>query len=251
MRTTFPSATKPNIRYSIYESDSDNKGYNWAGSSYIISRYLAYWDTMGDGEVQHSQDVCPNTNWENMWDFVISLLPHASKAEGEIAGNLLSMFVPYTLPSAEQMDFARKQVYDPEKWVYANFEDCKRSTSDSKRHDKRWTQLESYMDGSLRSVRLILAHNVSDYKFIEPLASVFLDIHIANHFGESHYAVARGIEKENKRSTIFNGSSEEQLISFCHYIEVLGKMLITKKDVQRYAGMAERLSTRIQETAVA
>jgi hypothetical protein len=251
MRMTFPSVTKPNIRYSFYENDSDNKGYNWAGSSYIISRYLAYWDTLGDGETQHSQDCCPSTNWDNMWDFVISVLPHASKAEGEIADNLLRTFVPYTLPSAEQMDFCRKQVYDPEKWVYANFEECKRSTHESKRHDKRWTQLDSCMDGSIRSVRLILSNHVANYKHMEPLASVFLDIHIANHFGESHYSVSRQIEKGNKRTTIFAGSTEEQLTSFCWYVEVIGKMMQARKDLQRFADIASREAVKAREVAAA
>lgn len=253
MRYTFPSLANPSCRWSIYESDGDNKGYNWTGSGRFISRYISTWDTMNDGEVQHSPDHCPSATWDYLWDFVTSVLPHAHKVEGKILDNLCSVFVPYNLPKPELLDFcATKAVYDTEKYnVYINFSEMKRSTSDSKRYDKRWVQPESYMDGSPKGVRSALSCHVDGYKYNDPIAAQYLTLVIYSHFNISHYGVAREIEKDGKRSTIFNGSTEEQLENWFFYVETIAKMLLAKRTVERMTEMNMRSFEKLTKAVAA
>ncbi len=49
--------------------------------------------------------------------------------------------------------------YDENKTTYYHLHDCKKSTSESKRHDKRWEKVCEFHDGSLKSILHLLSAN--------------------------------------------------------------------------------------------
>lgn len=138
---TFPSLARPNMRYRLYESYDASPAHNWLRDS-GISSHVSQFDTMGDGETQHAPEaVVPKTQ---MLDFlrsffaIIHLLP-----EGELPKCIVRAFC-YKSISAETMAFVWSLKYNENKTVYVNLSDNKKSTSESKRHDKRWFELKRF-----------------------------------------------------------------------------------------------------------
>ncbi len=249
MRFTFPSIAEPKLRYAIFESERDNKGYSWTSSSAVISGCLAIYDTLGDGETQHSQEYCPTNHFDRMTDFVHSLLPHVKRLDGEVLDNTHRMFIPYDLPKPAVMDFIRlKAVYDPDKYgVYVNVSECRKSTVESKRHDKRWIELTSTWDGSIDSVRRGL-YEADMNRFVLPLQSITLDLHIAKHFDQYAWSVAHRYYKLGS-SSIFSGATEESIEQFVACVETLGYYLASRVECKRLEASIDRMAQRTLQNA--
>lgn len=163
MNFVFASVRKPNVRYKIWDKYDSNPAYDWTRSCNVLDRNLSTYDTLGDGEVQHSPDYCPNKSWEVLRDVIDSMivaLPNL--ADRALPEGMVNMFRCHAAENIrchpEQVALARKVVYDENKTRYYNIEDFKLSTSDSKRHDKRWERVDSDLDGTEASMVRLLAN---------------------------------------------------------------------------------------------
>lgn len=244
---TFRSVYHPNIRFRIYDREDNNRSYRWSSTSCSISRTLCYFDTLGDGEVQHTSEMCPSNGFEMMRDVVISIMPHLALLDDEnILQNAHRIFIPYRMPSAELLEFIDKKCkYDESKTVYVNLDDCKASTADSKAHDKRWVKVSSYwVDeswskkfGRIRSVM----HEMSEYKFLDPIQSIFLDIEIARHFSESACRVAqRYWDNAKEGHTIYRGYDQVEIESFLNRVEACARYLKARVEHDNAKGWLDR-----------
>ena len=143
----FPSIANQNLRYRIYEDSDSNPAYDWRRSSTGINWRVSAFDTMGDGEVQHSPDYMPPK--EETVDFISSLFAALSQIQpGTLPKCLENLFHSNNDPSLEFLEFCWNVKEAPEdsfKYAYVNLRDLKRSMSESKSHDKRWLKLENYL----------------------------------------------------------------------------------------------------------
>lgn len=163
MNFVFASVRNPNVRYKIWDKYDSNPAYDWTRAHNILDRNLSTYDTMGDGEVQHSPDYCPGKNWDTLRDVIDSLvvaLPNL--ADRALPDGMVSMFRCHAAENIrhhpEQVELARKVEYVAGKTRYYNLEDFKLSTSDSKRHDKRWERVDSDLDGTEASMVRLLSN---------------------------------------------------------------------------------------------
>ena len=219
MRYSFPSLDKPNERYSVYELSSDNKGYNY--QSYIISPHLARWDTLGDGEVQHSPDYCPGNDGKMLLDFCRSVMGHLTKMPPEIFSAVASMFDHYVDFKPEWVQFIQKTKYDEKRYhQYANVQEMKKSNSESKQYDKRWIMLDSRWDGKFENVRSIL-YDADIYRSTLPLQSIWIDIQIGKEFGMYPWGVANHYHKQSH--TIFSSLTNDELHDLCERVDLIAK----------------------------
>ena len=143
----FPSVAKPSWRYRLYDSVDDNPAHDYRNSSNSLSSNLSQYDTMGDGEVQHSPDcIVPR---EDFPDVLLSLHLVVDQVEipkpGESVPSWLARFwMHYSGEICDKtIKFALSLNPKPGKPIYYNLSDLKKSTSDLKRHDRRWVQLYS------------------------------------------------------------------------------------------------------------
>lgn len=247
---TFRSVYHPNIRFRIYDREDNNRSYRWSSTSCSISRTLCYFDTLGDGEVQHTSEMCPSNGFEMMRDVVISIMPHLALLEDEnILQNAHRIFIPYRMPSAELLDFIDKKCkYDTEKHttVYVNLDECKASTADSKAHDKRWVKINTYWNDEgvwskkFDRIRSVL-WEMSEYKHLDPIQSVYLDIEIARHFGETASRVAsRYYKHAQESSTIYRGHDEDAIESFINRVEACARYLKARVEHDNAKGWLDR-----------
>ena len=109
MRFTFRSLANPTHRWAVYNTESP--AYSWRDQC-RLSRYVSTYDTMGDGEIQHTGEHCPNNDWRNLSDFVESIIPVVTTVPQEVLSETMQIFVPYRVPTAEQLEFISKLRYD-------------------------------------------------------------------------------------------------------------------------------------------
>jgi hypothetical protein len=147
----FPSLGKSNELGYILHSSTFNYGFGpdsarcvapWAGS------YLTY----GDGMVQHSPDTCCSIDL--MADYLVSLTAFClddrnADALEVMAGHWKSLS-RYSERGKLAIILKARQVRHKEgKPRYVMARDFIVSTSEVKRHDKRWYQIVEWMDGSI------------------------------------------------------------------------------------------------------
>lgn len=245
---TFPSVYNPNLRFKIYASEEQNKSYRWSSSSCALSRTICVYDTLGDNEVQHTAEMIPSNAFPTMRDVVISIMPHLELMNDEVLSNAHRMFIPYRMPSAELLDFIDKKCkYDSEKCttVYVNLDECKTSTSDSKGHDKRWVKVNSYWTDETWSkkfsrIRTVL-FEMSEYKYLDPIQSIILDIEIAKHFGESASNVSnRYLDDALNSCTIYRGFNRDDIESFLNRVESCARYLKARMECDNAKGWLNR-----------
>lgn len=247
MRYSFPSLDKPNERYSVYEMSSDNKGYNY--QSYIISPCLSRWDTMGDGDTQHSPDYCPSNDGKNLLDFCRSVMGHLTKMPPEIFSVVNGMFDHHVDFDPKWIQFIQKTRYDEQRYhQYAQLQDCKKSTAESKQYDKRWMKIDSRWDGSYENVRSIL-YEADIYRHTLPLQSIWLDIQIAREFGMYAWSVAGHYKKQSH--TIFSCLTDEEVEKLCEYTDTIAKYCVSRRETDRLAYCIERQAGQIAKAEVA
>lgn len=248
MRFTFPSLAAPNMRWAVY--DGESPAYRWRDNC-RLSRFVSSFDTMGDGEIQHSGDVCVSNDWRNLSDFVDSIIPVVTTVPPEVMDSLRNVFVPYRLPTREQVEFIGKLRYDDTKYVYVNFEDCKKSTADSKRHDKRWSHLGSHFDGSLQAFASGLAELESG-KYLDPLQSIYRWAKVCEMSDYSNYDVARWFTKANC-GNVYAGVEIDDMSSFIFKVQAVGDYLVRReeliRDEQRFQRFAESYAAKRLEVA--
>ncbi len=158
MRQTFKSLAHFDIGYA-YDSKSDD--YRAA-----IQPHFRVFQTFGDGLTQHSVDS--SVNVDLLADYLLSL------TAAMLVDHDLAKEMQYTLsqrPTEQALRFAATVIYRPGKTRYFSLDQLKISASDSKRHDKRYIEMNEAHDGSPRAMLRVLtpeyAHGFQVYATAE------------------------------------------------------------------------------------
>lgn len=142
----FPSLARPSWRYRLYSNMDDNPSYNWRHSGDSLSYYISQYDTMGDGETQHCADC--RVAREDIGDVVASLRLDLFRLAPVVSGTSVEIsrafdnFWDHSVISDDSLALLlslKPSTY--EKPQYVSFNECKKSSGDSKRHDKRWFEV--------------------------------------------------------------------------------------------------------------
>jgi hypothetical protein len=143
----FKSLARPGIVYVLESERMDYREHHGA-----VGDYWYEFDTYGDGETQHTPLI--NTHQEHMKDWLGSLLQVVAEDPGKCAQ--LSWNWP-SQRSDEEVEFAFTVKHNAadesklSKQQYYSVNECKVSTSESKRNDRRYERVVEWMDGSVAS----------------------------------------------------------------------------------------------------
>lgn len=150
----FASIANPNRMAYQYDDNA------W-GSRATISYHMLQYETYGDGLMQHSPEY-PIAQ-EQLTDYLASL---AAVMKDNVALVEACLYEICRWPSDAEIEFCASVHYKPPKegtWrkpVYYSRQLRKISTSDSKEHDKRYTEVQEWNDGSPEAVYRML---IPDY----------------------------------------------------------------------------------------
>ena len=147
----FASLVRPSYRYRLYSDYAANPAYNWRNTG-SLSDNLSMYDTMGDGETQHTPDCLVQT--ADICDVLGSLAQSLHRIPLDTCGNedgdnkWLRRFWSVERPSDAQIQFVLSLKYNPQKDTYINVNESKKSFSREKSFDKRWQRLENQEEHS-------------------------------------------------------------------------------------------------------
>ena len=117
----------------------------WYDTGLLVWAYGQF-DTYGDGDTKHSHTH--KLGREQFTDFCLSVARH-------ITENPLELVHSYEFGmdkiSRESYQFLLSVKYDESKRKWFSFSLSKVSTSDTKRYDKRWTEVPTWADGAPKS----------------------------------------------------------------------------------------------------
>jgi hypothetical protein len=245
---TFSSIARPNWRYRLYERNDNNPAHNWRQSSYAISDVLSQFDTMGDGETQHSPDVLVQN--EDFCDLLASLVValHRIPVDVEEMPGWLRWFWRSDCASDEQIRFALALKYNPKRSVYYSLRDLKKSFNSDKRHDKRWELLWDY-DGDCpieRAMRIIcvesspcrpngIVSHVAVVLRIATIADKQCDKFIAQQFFKRGPGVFKDMDNDGLRALISN-------------FEVITQFVDALKQLTWLRGYSQRVAAKQAES---
>ena len=148
----FPSLQNPNMRYVV---STERLVEDWRDAHRYLSDYIGQFDTMGDGETAHTPTG--RVLYEQFTDFCASAATHFHNCQhtadelDEMARTLSGEMRSYN-GGADDMRSAANVKYKDGKTRYYEKNTFKVSSSDSKRHDKRWEEVCQYHDGSFASI---------------------------------------------------------------------------------------------------
>lgn len=113
-------------------------------TSNLLSYHSFYFETLGDGRTQHTP-LIPVSSPDIQLDWMLSLAQHLANHPEEYGYPLNSLF-GYGTPSVETAQFLAsiKEPKESDPTVYYSVNERKVSKNESKRHDKRWFQLDSH-----------------------------------------------------------------------------------------------------------
>ncbi len=135
-------------------------GYAVDTSLHIVAtgRPLAYWAvafyTYGDGLTQHSGSWLVQE--EQFRDYCYSLAASmlSLPVKGELQASMRFHWPDKT--SVAKLRFAQSVRYDAKKIRYYSMQEQRLSASDSKRHDRRWSEVPSWADGTAASMARLI-----------------------------------------------------------------------------------------------
>jgi len=143
---------------------NDQIGYAWGWDSDLLNRGNVSWDahqfvTFGDGMVQHSPLWLVEPG--NTIDFLYSMAEHLLQNPKEIEEAKSGWGYD---EATSTISFLASIHWKEGKIRYYSFNELKISSSDSKKYDKRWTEVPQWADGTLASVyRLFLDNQRMDF----------------------------------------------------------------------------------------
>lgn len=246
MRYVFPSVINPTHRFAIYNSWSENPANDWRNSNKLCD-YVSSFDTLGDGETQHTPEHCPSNTFENAEDFVMSLIPAITGIPtGEdcsIEYNASRAIAPGTMPSDELIKFIGGLKYDDHKAIYVNFSDMKKSSAESKQHDKRWTKLCSSYDGSEQAYKLGLYD--AEIRGRNLIHSIQHDYVISRHCNGGSWGLAGSLSRES--GSVFSGIDKDRLERFINAVVLLKDYFDAKQRADSSIDSLNRQSKRFIE----
>ncbi len=123
-----------------------------------VCRWATFYQTYGDGDVQHSKEVPFST--EMLEDFLGSLACYLAECATpgcyDESMAIVAAHWPRQENSTARIRFALSLKYREDKTTYYSVGDCKTSTAESKRHDKRWDKVHDAMDGGIKGAVAVL-----------------------------------------------------------------------------------------------
>jgi hypothetical protein len=198
---TFPSLARPTWRYRLYVKDSDNPSYNFRNMRSGIDSHLSQFDTMGHGEVQHSPDVQVAT--EDTYDVIMSLGCVLNKIEinlndeTQCGSAVLKWFWRCdSSASQKEIDFALtlKWIDNKRQWYTFTDNGPRKSTSEAKKHDRRWIEVPSFSESDSAIGRVLTIIGTDETKcrpqgIINHIATVIAIAKTIEPDGWQHYAI--------------------------------------------------------------
>ena len=126
---------------------------------YCVASWAGFYQTYGDRNVQHSNDSLVPMNL--LGDYVASLTHFCAQPGNEevlaaAASHYRSMTSHGSAADGKKVRAAMQVRYKEGKTRYVKADDLSVSSSDSKRHDRRWFEVVPWMDGSVDSVFSLL-----------------------------------------------------------------------------------------------
>jgi hypothetical protein len=127
----------------------------------FVAPWAYFYDTYGDGYTQHSGELLVPTGM--FADYLASLAAHLVEIQDRDSLQQLAEF----WPSRYHRVFDRKKVLaaikvrykEDKKQYYHRDDDYRVSTAESYRHDKRWEEVETWMNGQIDAVYAIIQGN--------------------------------------------------------------------------------------------
>lgn len=155
-----------------YEFDSNSYSYDHKG----LHQNLLQYDTYGDGIIKHSNTYPVSS--DNYVDCIYSFLHYL---KGNIKTAIDMNFYLRDI-SRDSIKFFSSFKYDENKpYRYYSHEKLKVSSAESKRYDKRWHEIPTYLDGTPTGIRIILNDNfVTQYgEYFNGSAFDFLNVMVS------------------------------------------------------------------------
>lgn len=140
----FSSLENPNFRYVLYGSYYFDRPDRQQGAVEAARWY----DTMGDGEIQHTPTMAIGDAM--LTDFCFSLCAYVRENPDMLADVASKIRLPQVY--RKQIEFFATLKYQEGKTRYFSRSDLKVSSSDKKRHDKRWEEVHSWCQGRLQDI---------------------------------------------------------------------------------------------------
>jgi hypothetical protein len=134
----FRSVKRDNIVYVV--TDKDNSSYYRSPSSYISPEVSEY-DTLGDGDIQHTPEYLVSSI--NFKDWLISFSKHVLENNLSEDEEKCIRFLIYG-DDKKEIKFLEKLQYKEDKLTFFNLKELKISRAESKRYDKRWEKIPSW-----------------------------------------------------------------------------------------------------------
>lgn len=162
INTIIKSVLNPDRKAYKLTSDWD---WNNRGNA-PLSLYISEYETYGDGTCQHSRSW--PAQWSELTDVCLSFARAIVADPSNDAWHQLN-YVMHTV-GEDTLRFALGIKYRKDKAQWYNLSERKLSSSESKRHDKRWEQVQSWMDGSPATALSIVLNNNSSVDWLSRLA---------------------------------------------------------------------------------
>lgn len=217
-RFTFPSVSKATLRYRIHYRDSDNPAYSYRQIGRSISSHISMFDTLGDGETQHTPDALVSS--AEVRDVILSLSTSLHRLridltdEDRCESKAVAEFWRDN-PSAndDEMQFALGLKCHAEKPTFYTFkggDGPRKSHADSKRHDRRWIRLHQIDEQTSDVDRVLTIINADDsgcatHGIINHLATVIRiakmiepkswEYHVVKHLKASRGGVFESLDR--------------------------------------------------------
>lgn len=252
---TFASIARPSWRYRIYRSSDDNPAYSFRHIGKSVDSQLSQFDTMGDGEVQHSPDCLVMV--EDVVDVIISLAASLSRMNVNIDDEEFcdSKFLSYfwrSKPSASdaEIQFCLGLKFNPKKETYYTFIDDgpRKSTSENKKHDKRWMRLSNF-DENTRDVAKVLSlictedSKCKPYGIIQHIATVMRIARLADS-EMAHWAIVNELRTQG---TVFERIDKADLNTMLNCFERITAFKNGLHDIRWTRNASRNHMTRMAE----
>ena len=166
----------------------------WVPSSRMGSNAVADWaqqyGTYGDGNVQHEDASFVRT--DGMADYLRSLAVHLLSSRMTAVADDLDAVAhawPNHCMGDDALEFALTVKHRQDKTVYYSLAECKVSSAESKRHDKRWDEIPEWANGTVKSAYGLVSRaragamtTMERYDLANRLVDVFRRVE-KSHFG--------------------------------------------------------------------
>jgi hypothetical protein len=143
----FPNLFDNRTAFKFHTSSSDLFDQAYHASGMILSNHAGWFETYGDGTVQHSSEMVCGA--ERCQEWCLSFADYLVKNFTQIELSAVPLGLPVVAP--EKVRFLCSLRYRDDKRQFYNLSDLKVSSSDSKRYDKRWLQVPAFADERLDS----------------------------------------------------------------------------------------------------